>query len=69
MNILNIEPAYNGQTLNDALASHKEKAAHNKMKACIDSLGYSAARRWLDSAPVSGKEREAMLSALDDFKL
>lgn len=69
MNILNIEPEYNGQTLNDALASHKEKAAYSKMKACISSLGYSAAKRWLDSAPISGKEREAMQEALNNFKL
>lgn len=66
MDILTIEPSYNGQTLAEALVSHKEKAAYNKMQNCIKSLGYNAAKRWLYSSPVSGKEREAMEKALKD---
>lgn len=69
MNILTIEPSYNGQTLNEALSSHKEKAAYSKMQSCIESLGYSAAKRWLNNSPTVGKEMEAMQKALDNFKL
>lgn len=68
MDILTIEPTYNGQTLAEALASHKETAAYNKMQNCINSLGYNAAKNWLDGAPVAGKEREAMEKALKDNK-